>query len=169
MPTDEADADVPFRKRLKEACAKGAAAGLRATGYVAPVPYGDQLADVLLKRFGPAGAPIEVRAQQVRDALVSASELLDELQAEVKLRSVIIEKLGEQRVEAEQRTADALLRASMSEEEARAVDSLVDRVLQTRLKELERNARRREWTIGTAVALVVGVASILASHFAFGF
>ncbi|WP_410971018.1 hypothetical protein, partial [Salmonella sp. SAL04269] len=42
------------------------------------------------------------------------------------------------------------------------------RSYEAKIDELEQAARRREWLIGTIVALVVGVASILISHFGLG-
>jgi tetrahydromethanopterin S-methyltransferase subunit F len=54
-----------------------------------------------------------------------------------------------------------------------AIDTLLVSALKTRVGELERNARRREWGLATIVALiiglVVGVVSIMIAHFAFGF
>ncbi|MFF4960240.1 hypothetical protein ACFY2Z_24820 [Streptomyces sp. NPDC001222] len=169
VATRDEPADGAHRMGLKEAVAEGMALGLKWTRFFLPLPYADQLTDGLLKRFGPAGAPLEVRAQQVSEALADAAELLDELQAEVKLRSVIIQKLAEQTADAERRSEDAVRRAALDEEEAKAVDAYLDRALRTRLEELERNARRREIVLGTVVALVVGVASILVSHYLLGF
>ncbi len=135
-----------------------------------PIPrVSAEMANLLRKRFGPSGATLEERAQEVSEALSNAAELLDELQAEVRLRSVIIKQLGEQTAEAERRSEDAVRRAALDEEEAKAVDAYLDRTLQTRLRELEKKAKRREIVLGTVVALAVGVGSILISHYLFGF
>jgi F0F1-type ATP synthase assembly protein I len=117
--------------------------------------------------------PIDVRAREVGFALQRARDLLDELQSEVAARAAIIEGLAAQTQQAEQRATDASARAGLSEKESEAVDALLVSALKTRLAELERSARRREWGLATIVALIigliVGVASILISHFAFGF
>lgn len=142
---------------------------LRFVGYIVPVLPSQELADVVMRRFGPAAPPLEVRAKQVGEALAKAAELLDELQAEVKLRAVIIKQLEEQTVEAGRRSEDAVLRAALNEEQAKAVDTYLDRALQARLRELEKNARRREVMLGTVVALIVGIATIFISHYLFDF
>jgi putative transposase len=41
--------------------------------------------------------------------------------------------------------------------------------LEARLGALERQARRREWMLATVVALIIGVAAILVSHYLVGF
>jgi methyl-accepting chemotaxis protein len=113
--------------------------------------------------------PLVERARQVTDALTKASELVDELKAEVEARSAIIQSLASQTKEAEQRTEDAIRRAHLTEEEARAVDSYLDRTVANRLAEFEKRAKKREWALATIVALIVGVASILIAHFLFRF
>jgi polyhydroxyalkanoate synthesis regulator phasin len=119
--------------------------------------------------LGRDNVPLAERAQEVTDALTKAGELLEELQTEVKARSVIIDGLASQTKEAEQRAEDAVRRAALNEEQAKAVDAYLDRALKNRLTELERTAGRREWVIGTVVCLIVGIASILFAHFLFGF
>lgn len=119
--------------------------------------------------FGRDNAPLAERAQGVTDALTKAGELLEELQTEVKARSAIIDGLASQTKEAEQRAEDAVRRAALNEEQAKAVDAYLDRALKNRLTELDRTASRREWVIGTVVCLIVGIASILIAHFLFGF
>jgi hypothetical protein len=130
---------------------------------------GGLVSDYLMKQLGPPPAPLAVRAQEVSNALSKAGELLDELQADVLARTALIDSLAAKTQDAERRADEALTRADLSESEAKAVDAFLDRALKLRLAEVERNARRREWGIGTLVALIVGVGSILIAHFAFGF
>ena len=59
--------------------------------------------------------------------------------------------------------------ARMNEEQAAAVNAFLDRLLETRLGALERQARRREWILATVVALIIGVSAILVSHYLVGF
>jgi hypothetical protein len=113
--------------------------------------------------------PLDVRAREVSEALARARDLLGELQAEVTARSQIIEGLAVETKQAEQRAQDAAARAGLTEREAEAVDALLSSALKQRLGELERRARLREWSLATVVALIVGLASILISHFIFGF
>jgi VIT1/CCC1 family predicted Fe2+/Mn2+ transporter len=133
----------------------------------------ESLMELILKRFGPPPPPLAVRAQEVSDALTKARALMQELQAEVEARTALMDSLAAETQEAEHRSAEAILRAGISEEEAKAVDSQLDRAIQARLSTLERKARRREWGLATAggliVGLVVGVGSILLVHVFFGF
>lgn len=123
--------------------------------------------------LGLKQAPLAERAQEVSDALTRASALVEELQAEVLARTAIIESLTSQTREANERAEAAKLRAGLSEEESKAVDDYLDRALVNRLAELEKSAKKREWSLGTIVALlvglVVGVGSILIVHFLLGF
>jgi predicted nucleic acid-binding Zn-ribbon protein len=113
--------------------------------------------------------PLDVRAREVSDALAKARDLLGELQAEVTARSQIIEDLAGETRQAEQRAQDAAARAGLTEKEAEAVDALLISALKQRLGELKQRARRREWSLATVVALIVGVVSILIAHLVFGF
>lgn len=121
----------------------------------------------------PEPDPLDVRAHEVGTAPQRARDLLGELQSEVAARAAIIDSLATQTEQAEQRAAESSARAGLTEKESEAVDALLMRALKTRLAELERSARRREWGLATIVALIigliVGVASILISRFAFGF
>lgn len=131
------------------------------------------LVELILKRFGQPPGPLEVRAQEVSDALARARALMEELQAEVQARTDLMNALAAQIQEAERRSEEAILRAGLNEEQAKAVDTQLNRALQARLSTLERKARRREWGLamigGLIVGLVVGVGSILIVHFVFGF
>jgi predicted nucleic acid-binding Zn-ribbon protein len=149
---------------------------LRTLHVTVPGPIGMDIAVAdLLRLFRPDAEhdPLDVRAREVGEALQRARDLLDELQSEVTARAAIIESLATQTVQAEQRAAEASERAGLSEKASEAVDALLVSAMKTRLGELERTARRREWGLATIVALIigliVGVASILISHFAFGF
>lgn len=137
-------------------------------GGIVGVPGTKFLDDYIAKRFGPPQAPLAVRAQEVTDALTRVGELLDELQAEVQARMTLIESLAGKAQDAEQRATDALRRANLSEEDAKAVDAYLNRALTVQLSEVEGKARRREWGLGTIGGLVVGIAAILIGHFLFG-
>jgi hypothetical protein len=121
------------------------------------------------KWFGPPPAPLAVRAQEVSDSLIRTGELIDELQAEVKARMTLIEGLASQARDAEQRAADALSRANLSEEQAKAVDAFLDRAVKLQIDESEGRSRRREWGLATFGGLVIGVAAIAIAHFLLGF
>jgi len=133
----------------------------------------ETIVQLILKRFGPPPAPLAVRAQEVSDALTKAGSLMDELRAEVDARTALIDSLAAKTQDAERRSTDALRRADLNEEQAKAVDAYLDRALGVQLGLAERKARRREWGLATLggliVGLVVGVGSILIAHFLFGF
>jgi DNA repair exonuclease SbcCD ATPase subunit len=138
-----------------------------------PIDLFGGLVEYILKRFGPPPEPLAERAQEVSDALARARALMEELQAEVQARMDLINSLADETEDAERRSAEAALRAGLSEEQANAVDFQLDRALQARLGTLEQKARRREWGLavagGLVVGLIVGVGSILLVHFVFGF
>lgn len=161
----------------KDACGGSGPYGITLTMFEAAMI---QILIDLLKRTKIGGqllgfkeAPLVERAQEVSDALMRAGALVEELQAEVLARSAIIESLFSQTRQAEERAEAAKLRAGLTEEESKAIDNYLDRALINRFAELEKSARKREWSLGTIVALViglvVGVGSILIVHFLFGF
>jgi hypothetical protein len=109
----------------------------------------DALAELIAKRFGPPPAPLAVRAQEVSDALTKAGALMEELRTEVDARTALIDSLAARTQDAERRSADALLRADLNEEQAKAVDAYLDKALQVQLGAVERKAKRREWGLAT--------------------
>lgn len=124
------------------------------------------LGNVLRKLLpAPPKDSAEQRAEVVTAALTLASELLDDLQAEVRAKLAVVDALETRVQSAESRASYAEIRASLSEEQAQAVDDFLDRSG----KEREQSSKRREWVLATGVALAVGVASTLVSHFLFGF
>jgi len=121
--------------------------------------------DYIKKRFGPPPAPLAVRAQEVSDALIRTGQLIDELQAEVKARMALIENLARQVQDADKRADEALRRAKLSEEDAKAVDAYLNRAV----SEAEARSRRREWGLATFAGLLIGVGAIVIARFLFGF
>lgn len=114
-------------------------------------------------------APLEQRAALVADTVTYAVRLLDSLQKEIAARSALVQALAG-KVEAAQTQAEhAAQLARLNEEQAAAVNAYLDRLLADRLGTMERHSRRREWVLATGVALIMGVASILVSHFLVGF
>lgn len=113
------------------------------------------------------------RANLVSEALRNVRQLFADLEAEVQARSAVVERLTGEAYQAEVRAEEAMKRAALNEEQAKAVDAWLDRALQSRLGEMERASRRREWLLGTIVTsiigLAVGVAAILIAHFWLGF
>ena len=109
----------------------------------------ETIVQLILKRFGPPPAPLAVRAQEVSDALTKAGSLMDELRAEVDARTALIDSLAAKTQDAERRSTDALRRADLNEEQAKAVDAYLDRALGVQLGLAERKARRREWGLAT--------------------
>lgn len=59
--------------------------------------------------------------------------------------------------------------AKVDAKTSRVLNRYFDEALERRLGLLEQSARRREWLIGTIVAVAVGVIAILFAHFVFGF
>ncbi|MBS2548796.1 hypothetical protein KGQ19_18175 [Catenulispora sp. NL8] len=132
-------------------------------------PAGPLFANRLRELTKPPKDPLAERAKAVTAALTLSAELLEDLQAEVKAKIALIDGLEARTLVAEGRASDAEIRAALNEEQAKAVDSYLDRAVKHRIGELERSARRREWGLATVVALAVGVASILLSHYLFSF
>jgi len=81
----------------------------------------------------------------------------------------VVEALADQADAARERAQQAAQLARLNEEQAAAVNAFLDRLLEARLGTLERQARRREWMLATIVALIIGVAAILVSHYLVGF
>lgn len=95
----------------------------------------------------PAGPGTRILATQRKldECVASLAELHDELAAgQDQLTIFAVEALLNRKLEAQ----------------AEQFEQIIDR--------LEERARRREWVIGTVVALLVGIASILITHHAFG-
>jgi len=115
------------------------------------------------------GGPLSDRAREVAEALDKAGRMVQELEAEVRARTEIIEALAAETKDAEQRADQAVERAAMSEKAAKAVDAFLDRALENRIGSFEQSARRREWGLATVVAFIVGIICILVSHYGFGF
>jgi hypothetical protein len=114
-------------------------------------------------------APLEQRAALVADTASYAVRLLDSLQKEIAARSAIVQALAGEVAAAQTQAEHAAQLARMNEEQAAAVNAFLDRLLETRLGALERQARRREWILATVVALIIGVSAILVSHYLVGF
>jgi hypothetical protein len=130
------------------------------------------LVNVAVKLQDPATPSLTEQAQMVSEALNNVRQLFEDLEAEVKARSAVVERLTGEAYQAEVRAEEALKRASLNEQEAKAVDAWLDRALQRRLSELERTARRREWLLATIISsiigLAVGVIAIVFAHFFLG-
>jgi hypothetical protein len=136
---------------------------------IVPIGAATAIDDYIKEWLGPPPAPLVVRAQEVSDALIRVAELVDELQAEVNARMALIESLTSKAQHAEQRADDALRRASLNEEEAKAIDTYLDRAVKVQISESERRSRRREWGLATLGGLVIGAGAIVIVHFLFGF
>jgi predicted nucleic acid-binding Zn-ribbon protein len=128
-----------------------------------------ELIERIVKRFGPPPEPLAARAQEVSDALVRAGALFAELQTEIDARTALIDSLASKAQDAEGRAEDAIRRADLSEEQAKAVDAYLERALKSELAKVERSSRLREWGLAVVGGLVIGIASILISHFLFGY
>lgn len=95
----------------------------------------------------PSGPGVRILATQRKldECVASLAELHDELAAgQDHLTISAVEALLTRKLEAQ----------------AKQFEQIIDR--------LEKRARRREWVIGTVVALIVGIASILITRHAFG-
>jgi hypothetical protein len=113
--------------------------------------------------------PLEQRAALVADTATYAVRLLDSLQKEIAARSAVVQALAGEVEAARTQAEHAAQLARLNEEQAAAVNAFLDRLLAARLGAMERHARRREWVLATVVALIIGVASILVSHYLAGF
>ena len=109
------------------------------------------------------------RARQAAQALQQAMRLAAELQAEMDTRTALLEQARQQMAETRQQTEDLQHLAEADPELLRVTDERWDRAIARRFSEFERGARQREWTIGTVVAVAVGIVAILLSHYLFGF
>jgi hypothetical protein len=114
-------------------------------------------------------APLEQRAALVADTVTYAVRLLDSLQKEIAARSAIVQALAGEAEAAQTQAEHAAQLARLNDEQAAAVNAFLDRLLEARLGAMERHARRREWALATVVALIIGVAAILVSHYLIGF
>lgn len=128
-----------------------------------------ELLEPIFKRFGPPPEPLAVRAQEISDALTRAGTLFAELQTEIDARTALIDSLAAKAKDAEGRAEEAIRRADLSEEQAKAVDAYLDRALKSELAKAERKSIRREWGLAIIGGLIIGVISILVAHFLFGF
>jgi len=106
-----------------------------------------------------------LQVQEVSNALARAGALIDQLQARLRDGWDHIESLEVQIQDAQQRADDALHRADLGEEQAKAIEACFDRLLKARLDTAEGKARRREWFLATLVALIVGLATIVIARY----
>jgi hypothetical protein len=109
------------------------------------------------------------RAKRAAQVLQQAVTLFGELQAELDTRAALLTHAKQQLAETTQQAADMQRLAAEDPEILCIVNEGWDRALERRFGTFERGARRREWLIGTVVAIAVGVIAILLSHFLFGF
>jgi biopolymer transport protein ExbB/TolQ len=113
------------------------------------------------------------RTRDLVDQIHQAMAILNKLQDQKQISSGELKHLQEQIKVAEERAEEAAQRAELNERQAQAVDAKIERSIGKAVTNLERSARKREWGIGTIVALaiglVVGVGSILLAHVIFGF
>ena len=109
------------------------------------------------------------RATHAARVLQEATSLVEELQVELIARTALLEDLRCQAAETAERVADMEQLAKVDAKTSRVLNRYLDEALERRLGILEQSARRREWLIGTIVAVAVGVIAILFGHFVFGF
>jgi hypothetical protein len=107
----------------------------------------------------------KVAARKLREA----TTVVEELQSELDARIALLEGIRFQVAEATERAADMEKLSYIDDETTRALNKYFDVALKDRLEALEQGARRREWLIGTVVAVAAGIITILVSHFLFGF
>jgi len=145
----------------------------RLSGSARPRAAATDTGDLLLDRVNAMAALLE-----------QSASVLTELQAEFAARTASLKLLAAQIQEQEGKAAEASALASLKDEQAQAVNRYLTAFTENRIaaletslvrvtggyvEDLEKSARHREWVIGTVVAVVVGVASILTTHFVFGF
>ena len=109
------------------------------------------------------------RSAQASKALEEAARLVDELQKELSARAAILAEIKAEAEAANREADDARKLADLNAETVSAVNAYWDRMLEDKLGAFERSARQREWTVGTVVALVVGIVAILLAHYLFHF
>lgn len=108
------------------------------------------------------------RAEHAAEVLLEATTLVEELQDELTARTDLLKDVQRQ-VKEGRLEVDKLEKLSQVDAQtARAFQALMDETLKRQLEELERAARKREWAIGTVVAVPAGIIGILLSHFVLG-
>ena len=118
----------------------------------------------------PTSAPTPCpNGRHAARVLQEATSLVEELQVELIARTALLEDLRCQAAETAERVADMEQLAKVDAKTSRVLNRYLDEALERRLGILEQSARRREWLIGTIVAVAVGVIAILFGHFVFGF
>lgn len=101
--------------------------------------------------------------------LQEATTLVEELQAELNARTVLLEDVQRQLAESTQQAADLETLSSVDDETTRILNRYFDKALKDRLGGIEHTSRIREWLIGIPVALMVGITAILVAHYLLGF
>lgn len=109
------------------------------------------------------------RAKRAARALQEATKLVEELQAELTARTALLEDIKGQVANAAERATDMERLSEVDDQTTKILNKYFDEALKRRLEELEQGARKREWFIGTVIAVAVGVTAILFSHFVLGF
>jgi len=109
------------------------------------------------------------RAKHAAEVLQEATTLVQELQDELTARTELLEDVRRRVEEASRRAEDMQKLSQVEDQTVRAVNNLMDQALKRRLDDLKREARQREWIIGTLVAFVVGIIVILVAHFVLSF
>jgi hypothetical protein len=109
------------------------------------------------------------RAKRAAQVLQEAITLVEELKSELDARTALLASIKRQAAEATERATDMAKLSHVDEETTRVLNKYFDEALKSRLEVLERDARGREWLIGTVVAVVAGIVAILVAHFALGF
>jgi predicted nucleic acid-binding Zn-ribbon protein len=107
------------------------------------------------------------------EELHEVNRSLGDLQKLKQISSIELADIQRKIAAAERRAEEAAQRAHLNEQEVQAVDAQIERTLEKGLTKLEKSSRRREWGLGTVVALIigliVGVGSILLVRVIFGF
>jgi hypothetical protein len=112
---------------------------------------------------------LSTRAIQASIALQEATQLVEELRAELEARTTLLDDVKRQVADASQRAQEIEKLTQVDEETTQILNRYFDEALSKRLSNLEQGSRRREWLLGTFGALASGVIAILVAHYMFGF
>jgi hypothetical protein len=109
------------------------------------------------------------RAAQASIALQEATQLYEELRVELEARTALLEDVKRQVADTSRRAQEIEKLTRVDEETTQILNRYFDEALSRRLRDFERDSRRREWLLGTLGALACGVIAILAAHYLFGY
>jgi hypothetical protein len=105
------------------------------------------------------------RAQRAFAALQEATELVEEIRAELDARMALLQGVRDQLEQTTREVDNMRVLANADPETLRIANQYFDAALENRLGSLEGRARKREIFLATIVGLLVGVVAIAVAHY----